>query len=249
MVDSNKLNKKAKEAQTLSETSGTNIASQIQVEFIKATKKLLSAIKSKEALDVEALNLLSEYESAIRELPNAEMFEKFTALYAKNAQLLQEQMELAGTKAEYTGADVQAMQAIIDTDFDVISKYTDFIGSSVRSEVLKGILTGTSLNLDALTDEYGSEIKSKVETEVRTGQMAFNRTLAVAKGLDAYGDKAKFLYYGPDDGITRPFCEKLVGQEFTLAEIRRMDNGQGLDVLTNGGGWNCRHSWVAVKDE
>jgi len=60
-----------------------------------------------------------------------------------------------------------------------------------------------------------------------------------------------FLYTGPLDQNTRPFCRRLLasGRTYTRAEIDAMENGQTLDVYTTCGGHNCRHKWVAVNAE
>jgi hypothetical protein len=57
-----------------------------------------------------------------------------------------------------------------------------------------------------------------------------------------------FAYGGPDDGLTRPFCEACLGFWFSPELVRGLDNGQtGLPhPLESGGGYNCRHSWLAV---
>ena len=57
-----------------------------------------------------------------------------------------------------------------------------------------------------------------------------------------------FMYVGPKDGITRPFCRKLVGKVLSKSQINKLNNGQGAGpVLTSGGGYNCRHSWSPVS--
>jgi hypothetical protein len=53
---------------------------------------------------------------------------------------------------------------------------------------------------------------------------------------------------GPVSAITRPFCRAHAGQIFTLEEIERLDNGQGLPVRESCGGYNCRHYWVPASD-
>ena len=57
-----------------------------------------------------------------------------------------------------------------------------------------------------------------------------------------------FLYVGPSDGITRPFCAPLVGKVLTREEIATLDNGQIDNPLVSGGGYNCRHHWAPVAD-
>jgi hypothetical protein len=56
-------------------------------------------------------------------------------------------------------------------------------------------------------------------------------------------DEIVYVYQGPEDGLTRGFCAELLGLALTERQISRLNNGQGLDVMTSGGGWNCRHSW------
>lgn len=52
------------------------------------------------------------------------------------------------------------------------------------------------------------------------------------------------LYYGQIASNTRPFCGLMVGKIMSREQIAALDNGQGLDVLTFCGGYNCIHSWL-----
>lgn len=56
----------------------------------------------------------------------------------------------------------------------------------------------------------------------------------------------KYKYHGP--AAQREFCKALLatGRYYTLEEINRMDNAQGLPVWSSCGGYNCRHQWLAV---
>lgn len=83
-------------------------------------------------------------------------------------------------------------------------------------------------------------------TYARTGHLRFARTIQAAQASEAGVDQ--FLYIGPADGKTRAFCNDRVGKVFTQAEIEQMNNGQTGNVMTDGGGWNCRHTWAAVLD-
>jgi hypothetical protein len=65
------------------------------------------------------------------------------------------------------------------------------------------------------------------------------------------------VFSGPDiKDTTRDFCANLIRlsriKRWTLEDIKRMNNGQGLDVFRSGGGyWNdngnikphCRHAF------
>lgn len=75
----------------------------------------------------------------------------------------------------------------------------------------------------------------------------FSREVNAAKAEAV--DLKYFRYWGPLDGITRPFCRRHVGKVFTLDEINALDNrqtGRG-SVLIAAGGYNCRHHWRGVS--
>lgn len=57
-----------------------------------------------------------------------------------------------------------------------------------------------------------------------------------------------YLYVGPVDGRVRPFCLEQLGLVLTKDRIDALDNGQLPNVFLTGGGYNCRHSWIAVSD-
>ena len=84
-------------------------------------------------------------------------------------------------------------------------------------------------------------------TEARTQTAVYARAITNAYA-DESGVPVGFAYGGPDDGLTRPFCEACLGFWFSPELVRGLDNGQtGLPhPLESGGGYNCRHSWLAV---
>jgi hypothetical protein len=57
-----------------------------------------------------------------------------------------------------------------------------------------------------------------------------------------------YLYVGPVDARTRDWCLDLVGKVRSKADIARLSNGQLPNVFLTAGGYNCRHSWLAVSD-
>lgn len=81
-------------------------------------------------------------------------------------------------------------------------------------------------------------------TYARTAQMRFGRQVMKAKADQL--ELKHFVYVGPVDAKVRPFCAGIVGGAFSEAEIEDMDNGQTGDVMSDGGGYNCRHTWSPV---
>ena len=155
--------------------------------------------------------------------------------------------------ASSDGFDVNAIegigQALAD---DTISGLIDDVILPDMQRVVRDALAGAQFTADpsetigsldaALRSAEGRQI-----TEARTRITSFGRELtavaAESVGIDHY------LYTGPIDGITRPFCRQLVGRVFTKAQVQDLRNYQIEPPLVRGGGYNCRHTWAPVSEE
>jgi hypothetical protein len=89
----------------------------------------------------------------------------------------------------------------------------------------------------------------QAEQRLRDSTIQFSRSINARKADDLGYEY--FKYFGPQDAITRPFCEELLedGPVYTRQEIAEMDNGQtgAGSVMVAGGGYNCRHHWRPVR--
>ena len=111
----------------------------------------------------------------------------------------------------------------------------------------------TSITLDIPASVVFSDLNERLKksvgrqlTEVKTTISQYGRSINAAAAA-AYVLK-NYLYTGPMDGLTRPFCIPLVNKVVTEKQMTRLNNGQGLAVKTSGGGYNCRHSWSPVSE-
>jgi len=90
----------------------------------------------------------------------------------------------------------------------------------------------------------------QINQQVRDATIQHSRTVNAQKAKEQ--DFEYFKYRGPLDGITRPFCEQLLegGDVYKKDEIEEMDNGQtGAGTVFNaGGGYQCRHRWLQVRE-
>jgi len=120
----------------------------------------------------------------------------------------------------------------------------------LRSDHQAAILT--ELKLAAARGLKYSDVRANL---IKKGVGAFNATTLANTAISKYSngymhevcDQAgieKFLYDGMP--ARRPFCQQHLGQVYTRAEIEEMNNGQGLDVMTSLGGYNCVHFWTPV---
>ena len=126
--------------------------------------------------------------------------------------------------------------------------FEDIIAPDFKRSI-RSALTG--IVQDIPRDIVKSNLQSQLErstgrqlTEVKTQISEYGRsitaTAAAAADLDLY------LYTGPRDGETRPFCRALINLVVDESQMRKLDNGQGRPVKTSCGGYNCRHSWSPV---
>jgi hypothetical protein len=89
--------------------------------------------------------------------------------------------------------------------------------------------------------------KAQATTQARTEVARWSRTVSATTAAQV--DAELFVYLGPVDGITRPFCRALANTIVTRDQLADLDNGQTPDSpLTAGGGYNCRHAFQPVSD-
>lgn len=113
----------------------------------------------------------------------------------------------------------------------------------VSGEITRGLRAGKSIDeiAEAVAPTLNLTVKQAravVDTAVTSAYRASQVNIAIREG------NKRLVYAGPEDGMNRKFCKKRVGKSFTISQINRMNNGQGLSVITSCGGWNCRHAWV-----
>lgn len=116
--------------------------------------------------------------------------------------------------------------------------------ADLQSEVRRALVAG--YGPDVLRKRLEGRGFSNVQTEARTAIRRFNNLLTIENA--AVTGTRYFKYFRPVSTVTRPFCRAHAGEVFTLDEIERMNNGQGLSVRESLGGFNCRHYWLAVPD-
>ena len=134
-------------------------------------------------------------------------------------------------------------QAVTQVFEDVILPDTQ---SAIRSAL-------TSLALEVPIEIVASELEERLKrsegrqlTEVKTRISQYGRSITAAAAAAA--DLDHYLYTGPLDGVTRGFCRALIDKVVTSEQMRKLNNGQGLNVMTSCGGYNCRHTWSPVSE-
>ena len=147
--------------------------------------------------------------------------------------------------------DVEALAAVIDAARrDAIDAFRT-ANLTTATDLVPLMREGYRLeSLTELTTRLSERLQvslGQAATEARTQTAVYARAISNAYA-DESGVPIGFAYGGPDDGLTRPFCEVCVGHWFSPELVRGLDNGvNGLPhPLDSGGGYNCRHQWLAV---
>ena len=134
----------------------------------------------------------------------------------------------------------QAATAVFD---DVIlPDYKKAIRNSLRSMSLAIPTEIIKSDLETQLDRSEGRQLTEIKTQISEYGRSITAVAADDAGLDHY------LYTGPKDGITRPFCRALINLVVDEKQMRQLDNNQGKPVKIACGGYNCRHSWSPVTE-
>ena len=181
-----------------------------------------------------------------------------------------EGLKAAGIDPKFTRGDARALTAIKEMDFRRWQAFSTELVDTVQRSIIDSVVSGDRLSVmaDSIADtllgigEKPSLIRSRAQTLANTYIQSFDRTVTARKAQQA-GIKT-FIYLGPDDELTRPFCDDvLAGNKnngfnipgksgkviYTLSEIESMNNGTPLNPLNFGGGYNCRHKFRPISKE
>lgn len=135
--------------------------------------------------------------------------------------------------AELTAeAQTALMRRVLGDEF--VAELAQILGEQPTAKVLEGLLAALEGQVENITT-----------TAALDAWQDASNAQAEASGVD------RFVYLGPDDAVTRPFCDALVGTWLTKAEILELDNGQTGQgsAYVQRGGYNCRHSFLALPDD
>jgi len=134
----------------------------------------------------------------------------------------------------------QAASAVFE---DVIAPdFTAAVKTSLRSMTL-------SIPMEIIKSDLERQLEraeGRQLTEIKTQISEYGRSVTAVAAAAA--DLNYYLYTGPRDGITRPFCRALINLVVDETQMSKLNNNQGRPVKIACGGYNCRHSWSPVTE-
>tara|TARA_R100000808_G_scaffold12433_1_gene30914 strand:- start:6954 stop:7691 length:738 start_codon:yes stop_codon:yes gene_type:complete len=148
---------------------------------------------------------------------------------------------------QFADIDVSVLTSFIELNQEVFTQsIVRTTAAHIKNEVAKGVLSG--LDPKAILDNVTSASisTSQMETLVNTTLNTYSRTISNTM-MNTAPKNTKYAYVGAIDDKTRDICLQMsAAGEMTLSEI---ESNFGSSVLTDGGGFNCRHKWEFVSEE
>jgi len=150
---------------------------------------------------------------------------------------------------QFRSAPIEVIQAVATQSKNQVfdAQILPTLSSAIKTMVSGAVVSGsTKAPLDTMRNAFEKSVGVGT-TEARLRIAEFGRSMN-ALNADEAGLEF-FMYVGPKDGITRPFCRKIVGKVLSKKQVVSLNNGQpgAGPALTAGGGYNCRHSWAPVS--
>lgn len=136
-------------------------------------------------------------------------------------------------------ADYEVAEALITFDTSLVANKVSVLTDDLGSVLFTQIVTGASPKVGDLVEEFGTQTAANIRTEINTSAAGFSRTMTQKKAEDLGFDL--FIYLGPDDSLTRDFCDERVNKIFTREQVNSWPDQQGLPANIYLGGYNCRH--------
>jgi hypothetical protein len=156
------------------------------------------------------------------------------------------------------GKDYQSIDLELFNDKmkEILSKATNVntLLSSSSQQLSLLNLVNQSLIFNTQTDFLITALKSQfnktfgqVKTILRTSQKAVFNQIRQDYYKQLNIANKQYIYLGPNDSKTRPFCSKYLGQIKSEFEWKKIPNGQLGSAFDMQGGYNCRHMMLLIQ--
>lgn len=202
-------------------------------------RRLIEGVKA--GLSIPEIQI--EFASILHELnlPRELRSELYDALRRSEKETIKElNLEFVGLRSL---ADKEPVVKLVHSTLSEFSRYERNIERRILKEVENGIRSGRPRETIASAIETRIGIEGhRARTLARTGLAQVTRVAHIETARGAGIDRFKYL----GASAQRPFCKEHLGQIKTADEWSALSNGQGLDVLTSCGGYNCTHRLRAV---
>lgn len=161
--------------------------------------------------------------------------------------------------------EASSAQAIENAETGLLDQVSMVFGEGskeVRSVMMNGLIGGRDMGLVIKDMQKRLDVAHTYAKTITTTALHSAARAATVEVADESDIDFLYVYSGPDDTKTRPFCQywgfpfgpnsKVAYTRDALKELSRDPNqigqpgGESGDVAAFGGGFNCRHNWNAI---
>ena len=148
--------------------------------------------------------------------------------------------------AEIDGKGLSTFIKLNEELFD--SAITKTIAGNIKTQVSQGLKSGLTARQIVESVASTSISKAQMETVVNTTLNTYSR-MVTNEMMEVAPDNTKYVYIGPYDDRTRSECIDMIrAGGITKQQIKSRFSKYG-DILSRGGGFNCRHKWEIASSE
>lgn len=217
-------------------------------EFLKKNlRQILKRANSGEQSAKESARIIGKVQTLLEKAGLSDEIAGIKAIYQKEIANVEHTFKTLGANRVLSDTDMTSVEALISFDTSRINDAVAAKIGDVKATMMRSILGDVPSPLAGILD---TRLGSDWATEINTSLQAFSRSITVQKSKDLGFDLMEYI--GPDDAITRPFCEDLLTRNppiYTMKEIEKLKNDSDLPVSIYGGGYNCRHHWRPISEE
>jgi hypothetical protein len=209
---------------------------------------ILEGIKTGNTQALGAAKILGGIKTSLRDAGLTKQFQALDKLYGVQLKFVSEFFsEAAIGKDIFSDADFKVVESLIKLDTSIMEGEILKTADQVASTVMRQVIGGQKLDVDELASGFSVAARRNLQTEITTSISGYHRSVTQAKAKEL--DINYFVYIGPQDGITRPFCKSRINKVYTKEQIAKWDNGTNLSAAIYAGGYNCRHNIVPLSKE
>ena len=163
---------------------------------------------------------------------------------------LSDTMDVPLPEVEFTGRDMDLFASRAISARQQLLGVVDTVAIASKRQALFSVAGLRFTDLVGVLKQQFEKTRSQAVTLADTATTMFYRTVTdtAFRKIEQEFPGVQYVYVGPDDLKTRPFCDDLLARMKTgplsRKEIDQLDNGQIPNVFLSCGGFNCRHQWI-----
>ena len=224
-----------------------DISTELAADLKRILKGLLDSIREA-GTDQLTLEEIQGVRQLLRLGGYDDLLDKLEVETAHMLDVTQERYRKIGLPEAFVSPNPTMIEVLIDAQRADYEFYGDEIAHTIQQSLRRSILGGQTIDqsvevIEAALDNAGLN-PANAYTIANSSLLDFAQRSQNVAATEAGAEWYAFL--GPDDNVTRPFCQALLDKRFTIEQIDQLDNGQIPDVFNSRGGWSCRHSWLPV---